>query len=246
MANHQLDELSAIPLFLQSSIGPASFPATGFVVTHQGSNYLITNWHVVTGRNAESNQPLSELGIADPDRITIWYHSNKKLGIWYPKTELLLNPDDGSRKWLEHPLGRKVDVIALPLTDISDVVLYNLDLGLANTDLIVSPSEPVSILGFPLGMSSLGRFPIWKTGHVASEITAGYRGQPIFLVDATTKSGMSGSPVIARRIGMRVTSKGVTTGSAPKFLGVYSGRIHEAADIGMVWKSEVLNDILPK
>ncbi len=245
MAHYQFDELSAIPLFLQSSIGTASFPATGFIVVHHERYYLITNWHVVTGRNAESNQVLSNLGIADPDRITIWFHSNKKLGVWHPKTELLLNPD-GSRKWLEHPLGRKVDVVALPITNIADVVIYKLDLGLASTDLIVSPSEPVSILGFPLGMSSLGMFPIWKTGHIASEVTAGYRGQPIFLVDATTKPGMSGSPVIARRIGMRTTSKGITTGSAPKFLGVYSGRIHEAADIGLVWKPEVLNDILPK
>jgi hypothetical protein len=68
----------------------------------------------------------------------------------------------------------------------------------------------------------------------------------MFIIDATTKPGMSGSPVVARRIGMYQSSQAVNMGgSATRFLGVYSGRIHEQADIGMVWKPEVITAIIP-
>jgi hypothetical protein len=134
----------------------------------------------------------------------------------------------------------------LPFSPPADVCPYHLDLSLAEVDLEIAPSEPLSIIGFPLGLSSGGMFPIWKTGHVASDMDVDYGGLPVFLVDATTKHGMSGSPVIARRIGMsrRPGTIVIGGGTVQRFLGVYSGRISEESDIGMVWKPVTLRDIL--
>ena len=112
--------------------------------------------------------------------------------------------------------------------------------------MIVSPSEAVSIIGFPFGLASSGKFPIWKTGHIASDIDLNYKDKPVFLIDATTKPGMSGSPVIARRNGFSQTSKGQRVGgTTERFLGVYSGRIQDNSDVGMVWKPETIDEILP-
>jgi V8-like Glu-specific endopeptidase len=241
-----IDPLSAVALSLQCTLGTVPFTGTGFVVQKNGQKYLITNWHMLTGRHPETGQPLSPTGAADPTSIGIWHHDANQLGAWNLKTEALIDPNDGQKKWLEHPSGHHIDVVALPITVQSDVKVYPLDLNLSNTDLIVMPSDPVSIVGFPLGMASAGKFPIWKTGHVASEIDLDYANKPVFLIDATTKSGMSGSPVIAKRSGFVRTSKGWNMGvEASRFLGVYSGRIQDQSDVGMVWKPEVVQQILP-
>ena len=242
--NIAIDPLSVMSLSLECCVGRNALAgATGFIVEHAARPFLVTNWHVVSGRDPSTNQPLSEDG-ALPDTLGIWYHIKDRLGTWGRRWEPLKN-EDGSPRWLEHPQGRRIDVVALPVTVDDEIQLYPLDLGLANIDLLLSPAEPVSIIGFPFGLASGGKFPIWKTGHLASDIDLDYDGLPTFIVDATTKPGMSGSPVVARRIGMYRSSQAMQMGgSATRFLGIYSGRIHGQADIGMVWRPEVLLDVL--
>lgn len=239
-----IDPLSVVPLFLDAQKDGTSLGAgSGFVVHHGGQPYLITNWHVVTGRRPETGQPI-DARAADPDRLIIWHHVAGPLGSWRVRDESLFEGRSGRPRWREHPRARQVDVVAVPLSSVVDVQLYPLDLALAREDIVVRPGEAVSIIGFPLGMSSAGKFPIWKTGHVASDVDLDYEGKPVFLVDATTKPGMSGSPVVARRIGQIPRTSGLHLGGeATRFLGVYSGRIHELADVGMVWKSGVLDEI---
>ena len=151
------------------------------------------------------------------------------------------------RIWLEHVHPEwKVDVVAIPFELGNDVVTYDLDLGLADKDLMVYPSESVSIIGFPQGFATAGKLPIWKTGNVASDIDIDWNGKPIFLIDATTKSGMSGLPVIAKRVCIYQTLHGNQIGNTEKFLGVYSGRMTDDYDVevGIVWKPRVIREIL--
>lgn len=242
-----IDPLSCISLYLECFFrGTAIGGGTGFIVAYNGANYLVTNWHVVTGRDLNTGEPMSTSGVADPDTIGIWHHDAKKFGSWHRKDEPLIDPASGNKLWKEHPLGRQIDVIDLALKTNDDIKVYNLDTSLAQTDLVLVPSEPVSIVGFPFGIAAAGKFPIWKTGHIASDIDLDYDGKPVFLVDATTKPGMSGSPVFARRLGMHRSSTGwnIGGGDVIKFLGVYSGRIREQSDVGMVWKPNVLDEIL--
>ena len=99
---------------------------------------------------------------------------------------------------------------------------------------------------FTLTIYTGGRFPIWKTGHIASDIDIDWDGKPAFLIDATTQSGMSGSPVIAKRVSIYQTSRGNKIGNAIKILGVYSGREISTSgiEVGFVWKPKVIEEIL--
>lgn len=242
-----IDPLSFQSLYLILRNGECTlFTATGFIVKKDNINYLVTNWHVLSGRHPATNEILSPTG-ATPKQILIWHHG-KKLGTWRLKPEKLYN-DSGEKRWKEHKLGSKVDIVALPLKDISDdIQLYPFNLSLANTDMIPEVAMPVSIIGFPLGFSGPGRFPIWKTGHIASDPDLDYNKEPLFLIDATTRAGMSGSPVVLRLTGgykKRSDKKTMSLGvPATLFLGIYSGRLPGDIEIGRVWRPYLIEQIL--
>jgi len=162
--------------------------------------------------------------------------------------EINLINQKGNKLWIEHPHGKDVDVVAIPFLIAPNIEVYDIDLKSSDFDLMIYPSEAVSIIGFPEGLTSAGRLPIWKTGHIASDIDIDWNGKPVFLIDATTKSGMSGSPVIAKRVSIYQTSKGNTIGNAVRFLGVYSGRNigGDRIEVGLVWKPRVISEILQK
>jgi len=240
-----IDEFSVKSLYLEIYLNDEQLGlATGFVVKENDSYYLITNWHVVTGRHPKNNQPISKTMIADPNIIKVWFNG-QKLGEWIRK-EINILDENGQKLWLEHEQGSKVDVVAIPITLFSDIKIYNIDLSLADFDLMIYPSEAVSIIGFPQGISSEGKLPIWKTGHIASDIEIDWNGKPNFLIDATTKNGMSGSPVIAKRVSIYQTSKGNQIGNAVRFLGIYSGREIDPSgiEVGFVWKPRVISEII--
>ncbi len=221
--------------------------ATGFICKKGDQHYLITNWHVITGLHNETLKPLHNMG-GVPNKIGIWLFAKDTLQSWICLAWDLFN-EDGTPRWKEHSLGGKIDVVALPIVLDPKVDFHILDLELAKTDMLLQPSESVSIIGFPGGVTSEGKFPIWKTAHIASDLDLNYSDLPIFLVDTTSRPGMSGSPVLARKDIIR-NSQGTMMGDFTKFLGIYSGRIPDgdhSADrfsIGKVWKPEVLDDIL--
>jgi hypothetical protein len=241
-----VDRLSVTSLLVGIlSKGTPIGTATGFVVEKGQNYYLITNWHVVTCRNPVTNQSLDRLG-RTPDQIVILQNAKGKLGTWISVREDLLDRD-AKPLWIEHPqLGSKVDVVAVPLRHLDGVELYPLDLSLANTNLDIGPTETVSIVGFPFGNTASAGLAIWKSGTIASDPDINYEGTPEFLIDATGRPGMSGSPVYARRIGSYMDTAGnqiVRPGITDKFLGVYAGDIDAGSEIGRVWKASVVQDI---
>ena len=242
----KIDDFSVKPLYLETYRGEQKAGvATGFVVEKNDSYYLITNWHVVTCRNPyNNNRPLSTTRVVDPNILRVWFHG-LNLGDWVHKEFDLIN-DSGDNLWFEHERGEEIDVVAVPVEISDDIKIYDMDLTLADFDLMIYPSEAVSIIGFPMGLTSGGKLPIWKTGHVASDIDIDWDGKPAFLIDATTKSGMSGSPVIAKRVCIYQTSQTNRIGNAVRFLGVYSGREIGASgiEVGLVWKPRVISEIL--
>jgi len=141
------------------------------------------------------------------------------------------------------------DLIALPLVNTNNVQFYPLDIGLGKTDLVLSPGDSLTIVGFPFGMAQAAGLPIWKTGTLASDLDVDFGGKPVFLVDTTSRPGMSGSPVYAIRSGgnYRMSMGAIGGSAARRFLGVYSEQM-PTVEIGGVWKAEVvvaLYDSLP-
>ena len=241
-----IDPLSASSLRIEvCANGQHLATATGFPISHGGRFYLVTNWHVMTGRDSETDQVLSPTG-AVPDELRIVHHASQGLGNWDIRSEPLFEPNGGIR-WLEHSRGREIDVIVLPLSQMdSGVTVYPFDISLADTDMIPDVAMPVAIIGYPYGLVTGLGWPIWKTGHIASDPDIDFDGRPAFLIDATTRGGMSGSPVVLRSTGGHRNKAGwvISMGTTTKWLGIYSGRIHGEAEIGRVWRPHLVLEVL--
>lgn len=230
-------------LFLNEGADKPLAIGTGFTMKANGKGewFLVTNWHCVTGRHPDTNEPLS--GIVDPEIMRVYFHSKGNIGQWVTKEIKLI--DDGHKKWIEHPKGRSVDVVAIRLHEDNQIELHNFSKTINGNDLLTYPSDDCSIIGYPNGLTAGGKFPIWKTGHIASDYDLNWDGKPMFLIDATTRTGMSGSPVVCIKEGLcRFERNNLISGRFIKFLGVYSGRIDQTTEIGRVWKPQALIELL--
>jgi len=247
----QFDQLSLASLKLRILRNDRDIgSATGFVVLKNNKNYLVTNRHVVLAC-ALDRDPADIGGWLCANRISIFHNRTGQPGQWFWVTEDLFDAQ-GQKRWFEHPtLKGSADLVALPLAHTDGVVCYDLGMELGNTDIVVGPGDSVSIVGFPFGLAQDAGLPIWKTGTVASDFVTNVSGKPMFLVDTTSRQGMSGSPVYAVRSGPYRSTAGLlkmaTTGSMKKFLGVYSEQ-NQDVELGGVWKAEAvkaLYDSLP-
>ncbi|HIF9325834.1 trypsin-like serine peptidase [Photobacterium damselae] len=220
--------------------------------TRESHCALVTNRHNVTGRHQETGECLSKtLGV--PDNIVIHFHRpDDEIGEWI-KVKLPLYRKDESPCWIEHPrLGKKADIVALNLKWGSDVlkIPYYLKLDLDRVGMLVSPAEPISVIGFPFGMSTSGKLPVWATGFLAQELSLISKDDPVFLIDCRTRQGQSGSPVIAfRTSGYRTIkdnriSASLSGNVAWEFLGIYAGRVNAQSDLGRVWHVSALEELL--
>lgn len=220
---------------------------TGFIANAAKGPVLITNRHNVTGRNNTTGEYLSSTGYA-PDEIVIIHNQAGRLGNWIQTNEPLYNNDE-QPLWLEHPtLGAAADFVALPLTQINDVELYPYSLGDGDPQISVSPSDTVSVIGFPFGLAGGGALAIWATGFMATEHVIDHNNLPTFLIDCRARQGQSGSAVVAHRnggmVGIEDGSSAVFAGPVTRFLGIYSGRINEQSDLGIVWKASAIKELV--
>lgn len=131
--------------------------ATGFLVERSGATYLITNYHVLAARSP-GGVNLLRSG-AWPDEVAILHNVAGQLGSWQAEREPVRDGD--GPLWLVHPaLGRRADVVALPLTKLAghDLHPHGLDGG---PDILLGVTQQVSIIGFPFGRTGGGAFGIW-------------------------------------------------------------------------------------
>jgi len=234
-------------LFLQIRFnGQNLATGTGFIANAPRGAVLITNRHNVTGLNNVTGQPLSPNGTI-PNEILILHNRLNNLGHWVTRQEQLLN--NGTPLWIEHPtLGASVDFVALPLTQLNDVAIYDYTLGVGDPQILVAPSDTVSVIGFPFGIAGGGALAIWATGFMATEPMIDHNNLPTFLIDCRARPGQSGSAVVAHRNGGSVAMENggasIFGGPVTRFLGIYSGRINEQSDLGIVWKATAIKQLV--
>lgn len=221
--------------------------ATGFVVKTRTGQAFLTNRHNVTGRDNLTGELLSDTG-GVPNQIVIAHHSAGRLGEWRLMPQSLIT-SNGSPLWREHPnLGARADFVALPLTNIEGIATFPYELA-EEPRLSIAPSDVVSVVGFPFGMSTGGLLGIWASGFIASEPQACLNASdlPIFYIDCRGRPGQSGSAVIVHRNGGAVAMEGgqlgFPTGPVTRLLGIYSGRVNAESDIGIVWKTSALKEL---
>ena len=219
---------------------------TAFVAnSSSGANFLITNRHNVTGRHQDTDEVLCTKTAAIPDSITVWHNSSAALGEFIQVDVPLLV---GCKpQWIEHPvLQSSADFVALPISARQDIAIYPYRAEhLAH--MYIEPAETVSVVGFPFGERTGASFAVWATGFVASEPEINHGGRPVFLIDCRSRKGQSGSPVIRYRNGGGVIThdNGAEVVSPNcRLLGVYSGRINDESDLGIVWKAYALAELI--
>lgn len=243
---------SCMSLFLEMRLGGKSLSTgTGVVgISPSGKPALLTNWHNVTRRRPDTGTPLDPADERIPDEVRIIHVADAPGIQWVERVERLYDEKNRPR-WHEHPVhGKGVDAVAVPLIQLGGVKLlpYLGPSVPAPPPITYGPAEVVSVIGFPFGLSGGGALAIWATGFVASEPQIDLGNLPLFLIDCRARPGQSGSAVIAFRNGGAVAmddgSTAMFNGPLCRFLGLYSGRINEQSDLGMVWKTSALQEIL--
>jgi hypothetical protein len=219
--------------------------ATGFLMLKNGKDYLVTNRHVVLACSMDRD-PANIGGWLCANKISIFHNRFGHADQWFWVTEDLYDAQ-GQKRWFEHPtLAGAADLVALPLVHTENVQFYDLNIDMKDADLVVGPADTVTIVGFPFGQSQNAGLPIWKTGTVASDLSTNWSGRPMFLVDTTSRQGMSGAPVYAIRSGAFRSNAGLlkmaVKGVQARFLGVYSEQYQEA-ELGGVWKADAVKDL---
>jgi hypothetical protein len=230
---------------------------TGFLVDGPAGQLLVTARHNFTGRHHDTGDALSKAA-AIPNHVAICHGSMSSVQMSWTRMPVPILDEDGKPSWFEHPvLKERADVAALPLPFTIDpfhVYTYSLN-GRGETQFNIDPATPVNVIGFPRGLSGFGKMKetippiaVWVTGFVATDFDLDFDGLPVFLVNCRTTNGLSGAPVVAYRHAgqsMQIGDIVKTSESACfKLLGIYTGRTNEGADIGFVWKTSLIQDLV--
>jgi hypothetical protein len=234
--------------------GPALAGATGFVVRRtDGTDFLLTARHVLTGRHDETKEIMHESG-ATPERIRIWHYQSS----WHVIHDVVtqeLRDDDDNPLFFEDPsifVEESADVAALPLSrPIERGLVRSYDIS-PLVDRRPAVTATVWIVGYPVGIRRSGHeLAVWSRGSVATDPVANWHGDR-FLVDSRTRPGQSGSPVISYvPAHSSYSPDGQIRHDHPAswtLLGLYSGRLYsgnnESSDLGSVWNLSKIREVI--
>lgn len=242
---------------------------TGFYWQRNGIDYVVTNWHVISGRNPFTGEMLSVSNGFIPDRIRVhgWKISchGKKLNMLRTGWTVNLG-DEGIEVMREPPRvrGKVVDIVAIPLPE-DFVMVRELDdagkekfgdleprVNLAEEDKISTQvGDDCMIIGYPLTQYTGLLLPIWKRGSISTDTNMTVDNSPAFLIDAATSSAMSGSPIFRRVSSPAMVDTNTRTVSEAvgyQFVGVYAGRLEskdlERVNIGYGWFGNHVDDAI--
>lgn len=236
---------------------------TGYVAVRIEELWLVTNRHAIVNK-------ANELA----DSITFYYR--KKTGDSYEWIPITISGEDLRQRCKFHQ-SDDVDVAVINILDLITDLAKNenetlVALQTVSEDMFpgkgkisMAVGDDVLIVGYPRGFyDKFSKFPIVKSGVVASRWGTPFNGNPYFLIDAKLFPGSSGSIVISRPTEI-VFEKGKIyhTTSGQKeflFLGIYSGEPYhetrpietdnfiiiskEGYNIGVVWYYHLVPTII--
>jgi hypothetical protein len=144
--------------------------ATGFIYRKGGQTFLVTNWHVVTGRHPDD--PLRMLIDAHDSPVRLEFCMPKKDNHnWFLPGGLDLY-EDGHPVWLEtEEIGGRVDLVLIPIAFQPDAHVVAVQ-DFAEVGGELSIGDDVVVVGFPFGRYEQNPHAIWKGGN--GSFRAGY------------------------------------------------------------------------
>jgi hypothetical protein len=263
------------PMYNDQKLGDA----TGFffygLLEEQPNFWLITNWHVLSGRNA--SDPMKVLHskgslpnklrlslIIKPDQADYLIPRNPEPQLLKQEQTIELYEPDGQAAWYQHQVKNICDIGVLNARPLVRRFLINgINRIAKQDDMAIQTGCSIFILGYPLGFSHFIDTPIWKRGCIASEPhlemaeeTARYGGRVV--VDATTRQGMSGAPVIMREKTHYLAEDGKIKrcANATRWIGIYASRPNismtpdsysdedRRAEVGYMYKSGAVQSVV--
>ncbi len=260
---------------------------TAFCYKSKENLFLVSNSHIMSGKcpkldNNGVRQPILKNG-ALPNKIkitiTAWKDEFGGMIINNKTFKIDLLNEDDSPKYIEAMYKEEIIDIALLKMDetfvnkidgkryyplaVNDIVSDQL-----NPKYVLHPSSEIFVIGFPFGKLEEDLYGIWKRATIASDLR---RDSYKYLIDTSTRSGMSGSPIfrIEQDTKMKLYKGVQELDKEPIFrfcfIGVYSGRIVNnpkyttedsskieipeydlitEAQLGIAWKSSAIDYII--
>jgi hypothetical protein len=227
-----------IEQFSNDGTGTVVSHGTGFLWRAGSSVWLVTARHVLTGRNPFDDTHISETHY-EPSIIRVHAGFAGAMGANRLHQNFEVNRDDGSPAWAADPqfTDLRTDIAALPINvGHPDVVCINDDEDFSKGENLFSHvGFQCFVIGYPTTSVTGLMLPIWRSGSIASDPGLAIDDKPIFLLDAATGPGFSGSPVLrvhigpapfhdpAQGTGIKIETDAVVRS---KFVGVYAGRLN--------------------
>ncbi|WP_421329853.1 S1 family peptidase [Aeromonas veronii] len=245
---------------------------SGFFHVRNGMTFLITNWHVLTGRDPTNPQNTIDGYQGSPSGFS-FHHSRKSNKNHFIPSPIFNLYSDGKPNWFEVDADKIYDIAAIKIdipTD-SDVYIEPIE---KFTDSIgdknIYVGGDVVIVGYPFGINASNPFPVWKHAYIASEPSILIDGVPKMFIDSPGLPGMSGSPIY--KISKGVSLPGETVDAiknftdfrkidigqiqnAPEtsvlsFVGIYSGSLGngslEKMRLGFAWHAALVDIMFTK
>lgn len=199
---------------------------------HGGKIYLLSARHVLSGRSPFDNSLLSS-NCYIPRRIAAYPAIEIMPDRWMRQKVFIDIPEDGG--WIQDPDFEvlRTDIAAIPLgIEIPQRIQCLNDHGNIFEEIFTHVGMDCAVVGYPTNSFGGLMTPIWRRGTIASEPLLPVDSKPMFLLDASTSPGFSGSPVFRRHYGalpqlqpdgsINILADRVMTTS---FVGIYAGRL---------------------
>lgn len=213
---------------VETPSGPKIFGfATGFLYAGPAATrWLVTNWHVVTGRRPDDPGTLIGGKPQSPSRLRFTVEDPRGSG--RQQMELALYDIDGP-VWIENNREDGLDLALVKLSEAPQFPLPLTQTFARNSSTPLQPGIDTVLIGHPFALGVHANSPIWKGAMIASEPGSLASGRPWILLDAPGEPGMSGSPVYRRS-----TRSSPSAGGSPvpvdqevelELLAIYAGAV---------------------
>lgn len=194
---------------------------TGFIINHNGKDYIVTAKHVAKFLDDASEVLLN---ISQDSSISISFQLIRKSSIFK------------NANWFNHPIADiSIHPIAYP-TEKLDALHFNTN-DISKNDIKIDLLTDVIILGFPLGLGVHESIsPIAKKTQIASNITTIDLPEispslKFYLLDQALAQGYSGSPVFCLEdipAGVFVGDRPISAGEKVTLIGILSAGLSDA------------------
>jgi hypothetical protein len=209
----------------------------------------------------------NKMEILYTDKNNSVLHKMRSIDLY--KADGMASLDDDKKLWIEHP-SIETDIVAFSLdnsflNDISVGCFIDIEPPAARYPL--EPGNSIYVLGFPF--KRMNNFlAVWTSGSLAFEPSQDFpmvlkdesgnwfeKLLPAYLINARTFFGQSGSPVVdyssnQARFNNNDQCWYLDSGASGGILGMYTSRLNpqtesaqeskQSSDLGIVWKTEVL------